>query len=310
MTSTTCAHCHDRPVADATCCTRCADTAARNLADIAALHTELLAAYARQTRYSTNAGRRGSTTPLPWDETARTAADTTLATLVAIVRVVDDQLGTPTEGPTHDACLDGSCVHLRARALPDHGTVPALAIWLSSHLEKLRHHPAAAEHYQDLADTAALLRRVAGGPVERWFAGTCSNRDDEWRIKVEVTKEAPEGATWPCSADLFADPGASRVTCRVCGYSASVKERRALLLVAASDVLATATEISRALTSLGQPVTPERIWKWKERTRLEARSVDHDGHPLYRVGDVQDLLLEARVKAAQAEVKHGVQDSA
>ena len=38
------------------------------------------------------------------------------------------------------------------------------------------------------------------------------------------------------------------------------------------------------------PVTPELVRKWKYRGRLVSRGHDTPGSPLYRVGDVVDLL--------------------
>ena len=56
-----------------------------------------------------------------------------------------------------------------------------------------------------------------------------------------------------------------------------------------SDQLETAANFGAAVTDLGEPVTPEVIRKWAGGGRLVAKSKNHRGRPIYRVGDVLDL---------------------
>lgn len=113
-------------------------------------------------------------------------------------------------------------------------------------------------------------QRVIDRPPERIYAGPCGL----------------------CGADLYALGGVTEVTCQVCGTAEDVARRRAFLLSKVDDQLATATETARALTSLDLPVTPERLRQWKHRGRLVTRGHGPTGHPLYRVGDVIELLVE------------------
>ncbi len=95
----------------------------------------------------------------------------------------------------------------------------------------------------------------------------------------------------PCGTDLYAMPGDTQVTCPACGARYDVAERRAWLLDAAEDRLATTTEIARAITTLaGQDLTTERLRQWAARGRLTVRARTPDDRPLYRVGDVLSLL--------------------
>lgn len=102
----------------------------------------------------------------------------------------------------------------------------------------------------------------------------------------------------PCGVPLTALPGASWASCAGCGATYDVPRRRAELLRAAEDVLAPAADLARALTRLSAPVTPERIRTWQTRGRLAVKGREPvrgrtgTGAPLYRVGDVLDLLAQ------------------
>lgn len=95
-----------------------------------------------------------------------------------------------------------------------------------------------------------------------------------------------------CGHDLYARSGKRDVTCYDCGLVYDLAARREWLLSVVEDQLATAVEIARALTTLELPVTAERIRQWKHRERIEARARDRLGRPLYRVGDIIELVVE------------------
>lgn len=120
-----------------------------------------------------------------------------------------------------------------------------------------------------LPKLATRAERVIDAPADRVYAGPCGD----------------------CGTDLYAPATSGYVKCRECGTSYDLATRRAWLLDLVDDRLATGVEIARALTSLELPVTAERIRQWKHRDRLTVRASDAVGRPLYRVGDVVDLLL-------------------
>lgn len=151
----------------------------------------------------------------------------------------------------------------------------AMAGWLSSCHGALIRHPAAEEAHGEITEAVRQAERAIDARAERWYAGPCQ-----------------------CGEDLYARPGAALVTCHACAEQYDVAERRSYLLAAAEDTLAGATLIAQALTSLGQPVTPDRMWKWAERGRIVKRGTDLRGKPLYRVGDVIDLLANQSEKVA------------
>jgi len=73
--------------------------------------------------------------------------------------------------------------------------------------------------------------------------------------------------------------------------------RREWLLEAAEDRLERAAHIAQAVTDLGSPISADRIRKWAERGRLVPHATDGRGRPLYRVGDVTELLRNEPRKA-------------
>lgn len=163
---------------------------------------------------------------------------------------------------------------VRMYRLTQHTTPPANSIagtsaWLLARLPHMAGLPWAPSllRIHSIADRG---QRIIDAPVARIYAGPCGT----------------------CGTDLYAQPERAHVDCPDCGATYDLATRRAWLLDVVDDRLATATEISRALTSLSQPVTAARIRQWKHRNRLDQRGSDQVGRPLFRVGDVVDLLIE------------------
>jgi hypothetical protein len=256
-----------RPVPDqAYACPHCADRLATELGEVAGLGDALDDTYSRQGRFSSAIGvlAHSPVQPLPWDERASTCARTLRNTLSTWCRVVTGERGTD----------------------PPADTLAAMAGHLAANLEWLRHHPAAAECVDELCRAVAAARYAVDRPRERLYAGPC------WR-------DVDGGE---CPGELYAVLGAAEVACPVCGWLFEVAERRAWLLEAARDVLATATLVSAALSRLDLAVTPERLWKWRERGRIFNHSAPGDD-PTYRVGDVIDLLDAYAAQQAQREAR-------
>lgn len=123
--------------------------------------------------------------------------------------------------------------------------------------------------------------RVIDRPADKVYAGRCNDE---------------------CPTDLYATLGkAATIKCPTCGTTWDVKERRAWLLNEAEEVLATAVEISRAVSWLGaEPLTADRVRQWAARDRLTPRGHDRKGRPMYRVGDAIDLLAQSATKKGAA----------
>lgn len=159
--------------------------------------------------------------------------------------------------------------HLTTRHPTPTASPATMARWLLPHLPGIAAQPWAADTLR-LVRVTTRSQHVIDAPAPRTFAGPC---DD-------------------CGHDLYARTGKPQVTCHNCGLTYDLAARRTWLLGMVHDRLATATDVARALTSLELPCTAERIRQWKHRGRLAALGHDPLGHPLYRVGDVVDLLVQ------------------
>ena len=165
---------------------------------------------------------------------------------------------------------------------PPGRTVADYASWLAARVETLRHHIDGAELADRLARLTDDATRIIDRPPERWYAGVCSAPTDDG----------------DCPQDLYAGTADGYLTCPRCGTVHDIGRRRAVLLHAAEDVLATASEAARAIViwsdyERGETRLVRRISAWAERRRITVR-----GHrtergrprPIYRVGDILDLL--------------------
>lgn len=248
-----------QPAPDATICRSCTDRLAADLGDIPSYTRELEITLARLTRYGDRGDGSPSTTALlPFDLRASEASRVLRNTLVGWIRVLDEDSG---DWPADD--------------------LTAMSRWLLTRVDQLARHEAGDQAANEIGAAVAEVRRVVDRPPDQIYAGICGAPLDGADVATSATM---------CDADLYALPGRGYVTCRACGASYGVEDRRQYLLDELEGTLATATEIARGISRLGQPVTAERIRQWKARERLEACGVNLRGDPLYRVGDVLDLL--------------------
>lgn len=167
---------------------------------------------------------------------------------------------------------------LSGRLALDHGsTGHAAALRLRAHQHAVIGSPDVRDRFErlDVAVRAALA--AIDAPPEAWYAGQCSALQRDGSI---------------CPEDLYALAGHGQIRCRRCAAAHSIEARRQALMAAVADVLATATEIRRAVRRFdGRPVTAEWLRQVRHRGRLVQRGVARvTGEPLYRLGDVMDLL--------------------
>lgn len=280
MSDTTCTC--GRPVADAYVCHPCGQTLAQELATVRDLVADLELALARGTSFGNHTGGRGTDRqPLPYDVRASEALWVLRNTLGTWARIVEEENGQG--GP--EVGMPAKPAQSHAERLSPHpgwydtrGHIPAPQIgsWLAARIHWLRHHAAAAEAFDELHAAITTARHVIDRPPDRWYAGPCDH----------------------CHADLYAKTAATTVACPNCGVRYDVHARRSWLLDAAEDVLAPAVEIARALTTLAVPVTDGSIRGYVHRKRLTVRTHDTTGRPLYRLGDVLDLVAGERARAS------------
>ncbi|MGL5910610.1 MAG: hypothetical protein ACRCZP_11455 [Phycicoccus sp.] len=153
---------------------------------------------------------------------------------------------------------------------PTDTTTPALATWLANHTTTLATHQDAATLVDDLTTKTGAAVRVIDIADVRWYAGPCPTQN--------------------CNTDLYGRGTAPTIVCPTCWTTLDATDRKTWLRDTTRDRLAGATFIASALTGLGTAVPATTIRKWASRGRLLARGNDPDGIPLYRVGDVLEIL--------------------
>lgn len=166
------------------------------------------------------------------------------------------------------------------------GTSRQIAATLLNHHHRIAHHEAAADIHAGLTSVVNRCRAAIDRPADRMYVGRCY-------------------ADPSCTADLWAIPDTDHVQCRTCGATYDLKALRAALLGEAADHLEIAETISRALTSIGEPVTPAMIRGYAHRRRLLDHGRDQHGRRLYRLGDVRALItLHRRPSESGAAMRH------
>lgn len=275
MNTCACEAC-DRPVADAFVCGACAGQLERDLGDVPALVEDLDVALSRQAVFGDRAGGKSAEKPLPIDPRASEVGWVLRNTLSTWIRVlVEEGHAQAHSSGAETSGWSSGCDGLGAGSQPL--TAAFMARWLLGHVEAIRHHQAGGEAADEIRSAIAHVRRVIDRPAQRWYAGACN-----------------------CGTDLYVRPGATVIACRDCGTEHDVAKRRTELLDALEDRLATTVEISRAVRTIGQiEVTPSAIRGYAFRGRLEAKTVDRQGRPLYRMGDVLDLMAGEHARHAE-----------
>jgi ribosomal protein L37AE/L43A len=182
----------------------------------------------------------------------------------------------PVCNPTE--CKHQSCTVIRWH-VKDSETVHA-AKFIANHVWWLRRRPEAPEAYSDLLAVASQLERIIDNPPTLKYAGPCNI----------------------CRKDLYAREDAAMVTCRPCGMDYDMDGRREWLLEAADHRLERASLIAQAVTDLGSPISADRIRMWAQRGRLLPHATDGLGRPLYRIGDVRELLKTDAARNAHRHV--------
>lgn len=166
-------------------------------------------------------------------------------------------------------------------------TPSALARWLAYYVTWMRSWDRGPEAVERIGAAVRHAFRVVDRPADRLYAGPCT-----------AVLQPEGGGRVECGADLYALPRETVVRCELCGATYVLEDRRQWLLGKAEDMLLPAGELARAIDGLGVDVTPELIRKWAERGRLTAHGTTRSGRPVYRVGDVRDLVLATATRRA------------
>lgn len=157
-------------------------------------------------------------------------------------------------------------------------SVPTVLRFLAGQVEWLAHRPEAEVAFDELHHAAHVVREAIDTASPRVFLGPCD----------------------VCGRDMHAPPQADEVECRPCALVYPVAGRREAMLASVEDRLHGAADIASYLTTYGEPIDAARIRQWKRRGRIEARAEDARGNPLFRIGDVLDLLRRDDTRAMEA----------
>lgn len=242
-----------RPVADTGyCCHGCATGLSVALLKGGLLISELDTTIARL-GVTSDSGQSSAETPMPFDWDAADAAWAIRNTLTTWARHIHEASGRPLP--------------------PDRGVL--LCAWLAEQVDWLRVRPEAEQAFDELHGAMRLLRNTIDTHAERWYAGICG---------------APLQDGY-CERDLYAGSGAGWVTCTACGASFDAQDRKTVLLNSVRDHLTYAETIARALSAWGWKITSSQIRGYAHRHRLLPHGSDEASRPLYRVGDVIELLV-------------------
>lgn len=266
-----------KPLADpaAYVCPLCAEVVGKDLAWIVELAPEVETTIAKLSKFGAQLTAGSGERPLPFDQKAAERAESLKNTLATWARHVSEERGVP------------------VLPLPGELGAQTAARFLGEQLNWLRHREEAPEAFADLKGAARELERLVGRPRDHWYAGTC------WADLGELDEH---DEPLRCQQELYAPKGARTIRCRECGAEHDADGRREWLLDEARNTLAHAELIARALTALGiEKVTGSRVRNLADRGRLAVHGHDQAGRPMYRVGEVLDLIDEqARMEAERA----------
>lgn len=304
-----------KPTAGAVLCDDCQTTFRYAIVHVGVYLDDLGTVARKQARYGSAGATKGSigkAQPLPVDLrfvsgnpiNDKRTSPATLApgsqlrwdgwnTVVAWCRTVMEEQP-ELHGPICEGdCLHVSCAAIRRRRWP-RNTVASMVRYLSRQFRWLAREDWSPVMLSEFLDLERRLTRFVDRPADKWYAGRCG-----------VTVSSEEGEETYCPAELYASEDRAVIDCPACDIRHDVAERREVLLKEAKHVLVTATEAASALiawTDYGGSADKlvDRIRKWRGSGRLEDCgnvTVGGKERSLYRLGDVQGLLIEA----AQAE---------
>jgi hypothetical protein len=234
---------------------------------------DLVTTLTRQGRTTTGTTTPSDEAPIPFNPRAGTAFRHITTTLIRWQERIADHTGQPVRitEPMHAATWIAHTLHrFHARNLPDAGQLLTA-----------------------LNDHTKTISKIVDRPERKWYAGRCG--------KLTTTFHDNDTFTiGECPRELYADTETGTITCPLCGGTHDIATRQATLLTQAKEKLATATEAARAIVvwsdyQRGENRLVKRIGTWADRGRITQHGTIPQGgkdRPLYRIGDILDLLAE------------------
>jgi hypothetical protein len=180
----------------------------------------------------------------------------------------------------------------------------AAARFLTAQLDWLRHatdeqgQPYAATVFAEIRDCASRMRAVVEGPADRRYLGPCGAPITEIDQIIDEYGEDPATGLVAsrCEGDVYARDGSATGRCRTCGTQYQRAERQDWIDTLRRDWLYHASEITEAYPE----IKANTVSKWYSRGLLASHG-EHNGGPLFKVGEVLDLA--AGDKARREEIR-------
>lgn len=235
-------------------CSNCTDRLEHDLGDVAAIVGELDTTISKQSRIG--AGGKGG------------LARERMPLNVGAMQVADDLQNTLTTW-ARDVSEGNGWVWVASERPPSVQSAGALLVLIDA----IRKHPAVEELVDEITEAIRRARQIVDRPADRQYLGVC----------------LAEFESVTCTEEIWARPGAAEVTCKVCGITHEVGERRAWLLRQAKDLLCSVKEASQYIGEVGHiRVTEASIRGYVHRGRLAYRT----GGTMIRLGDLLTVVMD------------------
>jgi hypothetical protein len=175
--------------------------------------------------------------------------------------------------------------HASRDRAPTHLGPEAVAVWLLPKTDWFAWDEDTAGALAELIDAHRQATAAIDLPRERLDIGECGSM---------IERDGP------CRERLLPFRGQHTIVCPACGRVWDVQDRRETAFAQARAVLQSAADTARALTAAGYRTTPNAVYLWVHKGRLEAALCDVPSRtPLYRFSDAYEIAREIREKRAK-----------
>lgn len=164
----------------------------------------------------------------------------------------------------------------------DVATIEQAARWMAGFPNLLASHPSAVFMHRELRERVLAARRCIDRRAARVYLGVCG--------------AVFEGIL--CDEGLFAVEGRYEARCFVCGTEWRVEDRRRAMLAGLENKVAHSGNLAALVKANGVSLASSTIRNYARNGKIECVATDSKGRPLYRVGDVLDVLLRRQGRAA------------
>lgn len=157
-------------------------------------------------------------------------------------------------------------------------TIEDAALWMAGFPNLLAGHHQAVAIHADIRELVHAARRAIDRPAQRVYLGECGGRTEEGL----------------CTAALFGLQDRLGAHCFECGADWLVDARRKTMLSGIEDKFAHSGNLAALVKANGVPLASSTVRNYARTGKIRCMGNDSKGRPLYRVGDVLDVLLKLK----------------